>query len=296
MIWRKSEGLTESKCRAAPTGLPPMRFLPSIGSRFSIFESAARKAFLLASTEKSVRGSFRNSGSRMTSGRENLSKLRARLPAVNLKGGKPETFGRVASFFYRHLAEPSLGPMHQRIAAEVPLERGRLLDIGCGPGRLTRLVAGRRPRVAVTGLDLSAAMIRQARRGPALPNLEFREGSPATAGFSLEFDFALSVLSFHHWEEPAEELSAVYRALKPGGRLWIYESDPEASDEEIRADRVGLWGWLAMPPSWQRSLSRGHGFTAREIEDVVRPAVARTPFRAMQVARSGAAYRLELGK
>ncbi len=215
---------------------------------------------------------------------------------MNLKGGKPETFGRVAAFFYRLLGEPCLGPMHERIAAEIPLERGRLLDIGCGPGRLTRMIAERRPGVAVTGLDLSASMIRQARRAPPLPNLEYRQGSPSSAGFSQEFDFALSVLSFHHWEEPTEELSATYRALEPGGRLWIYESDPETSNEEIRADRAAIWGWLAIPASWERSLERGHGFTTREIDEVVRPAVAATPFRTLQVARSGSSHRFELGK
>ena len=215
---------------------------------------------------------------------------------MNLKSARAETFGPIASFFYRLWAEPALAPMHARIAAEVPIGVGRLLDVGCGPGRLTRAIALARPGVRVTGLDLSEDMIRQARRAPALPNLEFRQGSPASAGFSGEFDFALSVLSFHHWEEPVAELAGVHAALKPGAAFWIYEQDPEATDAELHADRAAMWGWLRVPAAWQRRLAKGHGFTRREVEEVVRPAVARTPFSTLRVGRTGSSLRLELRK
>jgi SAM-dependent methyltransferase len=215
---------------------------------------------------------------------------------VNLKGAKTESFGALAAFFYRWWAEPALAPMHDRIVEEVPIVSGNLLDVGCGPGRLTRRIAERHPEVRVTGLDLSADMIRQARRGPGLPNLEFRQGSPASAGSSEEWDMALSILSFHHWEEPVEDLSAVHRALKPGGRLWIYEQDAEASNGELHADRAPLWGFLRVPGCWQRRLARGHGFTRREVEGVVRPAVAQTGFRTVRIERTGSTFRLELRK
>ncbi len=61
----KSEGLRESKCFGAPKSLPPIRFLPRIGSRFSTDASAARKASAFDATEKSVKGSLRNSGSKL---------------------------------------------------------------------------------------------------------------------------------------------------------------------------------------------------------------------------------------
>ena len=213
---------------------------------------------------------------------------------MNLKGAKAERFGAISAFFYRLWAEPALVPMHERIAGEPPIARGTLLDVGCGPGRLTRRIAALRPGVRVTGLDASADMIRQARREPAPPNLEFRLGTPAAAGFSEEFDMALSVLSFHHWEEPVEELSAVHRALRPGGSLWIYEQDAEASNAELHADRAALLGFLRVPGAWQRRLARGHGFTRREIEQTVRGAVERTPFQTLRVSRTGSTFRLEL--
>jgi SAM-dependent methyltransferase len=215
---------------------------------------------------------------------------------MNLKGMKPENFGRIASFFYRLWAEPALAPMHDRIAAEPPITRGALLDVGCGPGRLTRRIAELRPEVRVVGLDPSADMIREARRAPAPANLEFLEGTPSllSADFVEAFDFAISVLSFHHWEEPARELRAVHRALKPGGALWIYEQDPQASAADLHADRAPLFGFLRVPAAWQRRLARGHGFSREEIETGVRDTVARTPFGTLAVVRTASTFRLEL--
>jgi len=215
---------------------------------------------------------------------------------MSLKGGREEHFGPIAAFFYRALAERALAPMHARIAAELPLEKGSLLDVGCGPGRLTRLIGAARPGVSVTGLDLSADMIRQAERGPKLPNVVFRQGRPASLADADAFDFAVSVLSFHHWEEPTAELAGIHRALKPGGRLWIYEQDPEADPKDMHADRAPLPFGLRMPLFFQRRLARGHGFSMREVEEKVRPAVARTPFGAVSAARSGGCLRLELRK
>jgi SAM-dependent methyltransferase len=215
---------------------------------------------------------------------------------MNLKDATPENFGPVKTFFYRLWAEPSIDPMHRRIAAEVPIDRGRLLDVGCGAGKLDRLIAAARPSVHVVGLDSSQPMIRAARKRSDLPNVEFRAGTVEGSCMSAEFDFAISVLSFHHWEEPEETLSAVHRALVPGGRFWIYEMDPDASADAIRADRAPLWGFLRLPVGMQRRMARDHGFSESEVDNVVRPAVARTPFRDVHLTRTGSMMRLEMEK
>lgn len=216
---------------------------------------------------------------------------------MNLKNAAPETFGPVKTFFYRLWAEPSIDPMHRRIAGETPMDRGKLLDIGCGAGKLDRLIAAARPTLRVVGLDSSEPMIRAARkRSENLANLEFRLGTVEQVGFANEFDFAVSVLSFHHWEEPQETLAAVHSSLVPGGRLWIYEMDPAASTDAIHADRAPLWGFLRIPIGIQRRMARDHGFSMSEVETVVRPVVAKTPFRDLRVTRSGSTLRLELEK
>lgn len=215
---------------------------------------------------------------------------------MNLKGERPERFGAVTSLLYRRWAEPMLLPLYRRVGAEVPIEKGKLLDIGCGPGRLARLLAASRPELQVVGLDPSPAMLRQARRGPMVPNLDFREGPIETVDSVDEFDFLLSVLSFHHWEEPVKGLRAAYRSLKPGGRFWIYEPDPEASDGDLRADFAPLWGWLRLPAGFRRRVFRRHGFSHAEAEAVVRPAIEQTLFRDLRISRTGSTLRLALAK
>jgi SAM-dependent methyltransferase len=216
---------------------------------------------------------------------------------MNLKNAAPETFGPVKTFFYRLWAEPSIDPMHRRIAGETPIDRGKLLDIGCGAGKLDQLIAAARPTLRVVGLDSSEPMIRAARkRSENLANLEFRLGTVEQAGFANEFDFAISVLSFHHWDDPEETLAAVHGALVPGGRLWIYEMDPDAPAEAIRADRAPLWGFLRIPIGLQRRMARDHGFSMSEVETVVRPAVGKTALRDVRVTRSGSMLRLEMEK
>jgi SAM-dependent methyltransferase len=215
---------------------------------------------------------------------------------LNLKGSRPEKFGSIKAFFYRRWGERSLEPLYRRVAAEIPVTNGKLLDIGCGPGKLDRLIAESRPRLDVLGLDGSEAMIRQARQGRPLPNLEFREAAVENAGFQDAFDFAFTLLSFHHWEEPVSGLNAVWAALKPGGMFWIYELDPQAPIEAIRADDSPLWGWLRLPEWFVRKGIRGHGFTRAEVDTVIAGVVAQTSFRTYSVQLTGATQRISLVK
>lgn len=97
----------------------------------------------------------------------------------------------------------------------------RVLDLGCGIGRLMKPLA---PRVAgVHGVDVSGEMIERARTYLAdLSNVTLTENSGADlSGLDSEsFDFAYSYLMFQHIpERPVVEtyLSEVARVLRPGG-------------------------------------------------------------------------------
>jgi SAM-dependent methyltransferase len=213
---------------------------------------------------------------------------------MNLKNSKPEKFGAIRSFFYDRMAQQTIEPMHRRIASEVPITEGRMLDVGCGPGALDRWIAAARPGLAVVGLDESEAMIRRASRDSKPRNLEFRTGAVERLSSPGEFDFALSVLSFHHWEEPEAGLEAVCGALAPGGRFWIYEGNPEAAAEDLRRDQKPLWGWLRFPIGLVRKQLRGHGFTVAEVESVVAPVVVRTGFKTCRTNHSGSMLRISM--
>ncbi|GAB2736613.1 class I SAM-dependent methyltransferase [Amycolatopsis magusensis] len=99
-----------------------------------------------------------------------------------------------------------------------------VLDIGCGTGRITIPVAHRAK--AVTGFDLTEAMLEQAARKAAEANLDvrFEQGDMAALPFPDDsFDAVVSMLALMH-VPPADHprvFSEVRRVLRPGGRLII---------------------------------------------------------------------------
>jgi ubiquinone/menaquinone biosynthesis C-methylase UbiE len=104
--------------------------------------------------------------------------------------------------------------------------RGRMLDIGTGPGHILLLVAERFPDAQVVGLDLSPRMLEHAARR--------RAGSPHAARIALQlgdakrlpfpdasFDVVFSNTILHHVPEPVAMLAEARRVLRPGGALLI---------------------------------------------------------------------------
>jgi SAM-dependent methyltransferase len=134
-----------------------------------------------------------------------------------------------------------LGSLFERIAADVAAiapDGGRVLEVGCGPGRLSILPA-RQYGLDVTGLDLDPAMIERARANASRSAADGREpyflvGNVASLAFpDRSFDLVISTLSMHHWADPTAGLIEIGRVLRPGGRALIWD---------LRAGHVPLHG------------------------------------------------------
>jgi SAM-dependent methyltransferase len=95
----------------------------------------------------------------------------------------------------------------------------RVLDIGCGNGRLTRLAAARAR--SATGVDLSGPMLATARaRAAEVPNVTFEQGDVQVHPFAEGgFDLAVSRFGVMFFADPVAAFANVRRALSPGGRL-----------------------------------------------------------------------------
>ncbi len=117
---------------------------------------------------------------------------------------------------------------HRRIA-ELTLELMELqpdenvLDLGCGAGWLSRLIAARVPEGRVVGMDISDEMVRRARRSSAeLAHVMFVVGAvdevPWEGSF---FSRVVSVESAYYWPDPARALGEIFRVLREGGSAWV---------------------------------------------------------------------------
>jgi ubiquinone/menaquinone biosynthesis C-methylase UbiE len=136
---------------------------------------------------------------------------------------------------------------HQDVMAElVPLNGARVLDIGCGNGRITRLIAGLGARVI--GIDPGQSQLVKAREVAPLNGESYVMGTAenlpvANASADVVFFFN----SLHHVPEAAMDtaLDEARRALKSEGWLFIAEplaegpqflmQQPLSDETEVRA-------------------------------------------------------------
>src|SRR5882672_6656576 len=91
----------------------------------------------------------------------------------------------------------------------------RALDIGCGSGWATRLLAGLAINGQVTGIDISDEMVRVARESSAaFPNADFEVASAERLPFpDREFTHAFSMESLYYYSDIPQALTEIHRVL-----------------------------------------------------------------------------------
>jgi len=109
-----------------------------------------------------------------------------------------------------------------------PQQGERILDLGCGTGTLTHLIAQAGARVI--GIDKSPAMIQRAQA--AYPDLDFRVLSATEFYFETPFDAVFSNATLHWVLDKETAVEHIAQALRPGGRL-ILEMGGKGNVEEI---------------------------------------------------------------
>jgi trans-aconitate 2-methyltransferase len=129
---------------------------------------------------------------------------------------------------YHRISDPQLAWGRSVAARLAPLAGERILDLGCGTGRLTEEIAAT-PGIFVVGLDRSAAMLqeaaaRQLQRGQtsALDSDRvpaYVRGDGAAVPFVDAFDAVFSAATFHWIPDHDRLFASIHRALKKGGRL-----------------------------------------------------------------------------
>lgn len=149
---------------------------------------------------------------------------------------------------------------HRFLMKHIPPRCTEALDIGCGTGSFSRLLAARSDRVLA--LDLSPQMIRIAkRRSEEYPNIDFRVADATTWDFSAErFDCIASIAALHHL--PLEEmLYKMRRALNNGGSLVILDLLQEAGLRDALTSALAVSVTIGM-----RLIKNGRFGEPREVQ------------------------------
>jgi SAM-dependent methyltransferase len=179
----------------------------------------------------------------------------------------PDAYQRNAAFV-AELGEPLL-----RILAPRPGER--VLDLGCGDGRLTLALV--KAGCSVVGVDSSRRQVAAARRR----GLDARVVNGEALAFSGEFDAVLSNAALHWMRRPRRVLRGVWKALRPGGRF-VAELGGRGNAAAVaraiaRALRrrglrfADLSPWYFPGPREYRRLLREAGFRVMTLETFARP-------------------------
>ncbi len=115
----------------------------------------------------------------------------------------------------RNLADANAGVL--ALAAAKPGER--VLDIGCGAGQATHLLAKAvGANGHVTGIDISAPLL-DAAIAAGGANETFIAADAAFHAFAPEFDLVFSRFGVMFFDDPPAAFANIRKSLKPGGRL-----------------------------------------------------------------------------
>lgn len=131
-----------------------------------------------------------------------------------------------------------------------------VVDLGCGPGNLTSLLADRWPDAAITGVDSSADMVRATSDTKAAGRISFRQADlrawldEAAPG---SVDVLVSNATLQWIPEHLELMPALVRSVAPGG--WLAFQVPGNHDEPSHTLRAAL---AAEPPYAEHTAGAAH--------------------------------------
>jgi 2-polyprenyl-3-methyl-5-hydroxy-6-metoxy-1,4-benzoquinol methylase len=117
----------------------------------------------------------------------------------------------------------------------------RVLDVGCGYGRLSIPIIKKFPGVDITGLDISENYVRLFRENTRHPAfIGALENIPAELG-AFDYIVCVTVLTYLPNEKLGQAVSHLLHHLKPEGKLILIE--PHSSGIPFQTG-FGIWAWV----------------------------------------------------
>lgn len=120
-----------------------------------------------------------------------------------------------------------------------PLDKSdRVLDLGCGSGSITAVIASKVPSGIVVGLDISNIMLNFARENYSASNIIYMLGDARWLPFVAQFDKAIAMLSLNWVNEQEQALASLFSALKPVGKAIITRPGKQPTNLGLVAERL----------------------------------------------------------
>ncbi len=162
-----------------------------------------------------------------------------------LRSFHPQGIPQLGSYLYNKISRTQIFQKHyDLVAREVThyCHRGKLLDIGTGPGWFLLYLNQIVPQMEIHGIDISPAMVGKAKINIASSgqhkNIVVRVASSSQLPYpDNSFDVVVSTGSIHHWKEPQQGLIEIYRVLKSDRYALIYDlvqKIPESISKKIK--------------------------------------------------------------
>ena len=126
----------------------------------------------------------------------------------------PQSFDRFAADYDRFAGLESPNLMYW-VTAHLPPQGRRALDVGCGSGRYSLVLAERFD--SVVAIDISEALINLAQRRRPHPRVRYDLCDLMAFDDSAGFDLVFSSTTLHHLQDLDEALQRLSRLIAPGG-------------------------------------------------------------------------------
>lgn len=135
-------------------------------------------------------------------------------------------------------------PVRDLVAALGQPRIANAVDLGCGPGNSTEVLAARYPDAAVTGLDSSDDMVKAARQ--RLPNIDFDLADIASWAPSERYEVILANASLQWVPDHDQLYPRLVSFLQPGGSLAVQTPDNLEEPAHSKAREIAAQGpWAA---------------------------------------------------
>lgn len=149
-------------------------------------------------------------------------------PYATIRETDPAVQEQLIDILALRAADPQQRAMVETYLSDVEFPQGaRVLEVGCGTGTVTRVLA-RWPGVTeAVGIDLSPVFLAKARAlGTGVTNLSFIEGDGRSLPFEDgSFDVIVFNITLSHMIGPERALAEAFRVLRFGGWLVVFDGD-----------------------------------------------------------------------